>query len=126
MGQKFPQIRSMSYRFRDIFNVLFSRNNPRWPLKVAKTEIFALGTRCSCTTLQVKNLLEVALSLTVSKIFSVFYFLLKSKMAAKSGENLNFSFLHGKLLYYTVGQKFAQNHSIPYCLPRYLQFFTIR
>ena len=33
-----------------------------------------------------QNLLEIALSLTVSEIFSMFYFPLKSKMAAKSGK----------------------------------------
>ena len=44
----------------------------------------------------------------------MFYFLLKSKMAAKSGENRNFSPLKRILLYYPVGQKFAQNHSISY------------
>ena len=65
------------------------------------------GTGYSCTTLQLKNLLEIALSLTVSEIFSMFYFPLKSKMAAKSGENSNFSPLHRILLYYPVGQKFA-------------------
>ena len=35
-------------------------------------------------------------------------------MAAKSDENRNFSPLHRTLLYYPVGQKFAQNHSISY------------
>ena len=33
-------------------------------------------------------------------------------MAAKSGENLNFSPLHRILLYYPVGQNIAQNRSI--------------
>ena len=32
-------------------------------------------------------------------------------MAAKSGENGNFSPLHRILLYYPMGQKFARNHS---------------
>ena len=35
-------------------------------------------------------------------------------MAAKNGENQNFSPLHRTLLYYPVGQKFARNHSISY------------
>ena len=35
-------------------------------------------------------------------------------MAAKSGENRNFSPLHRMLLYYPVGQKFARNRSISY------------
>ena len=79
-----------------------------------KTEIFPLGTEYCCTTLWVKNSLEIALSLTMSKILSMFYFTLKSKMAAKSGKNRNFSPLHGTLLYYPVGQKFTQNRSISY------------
>ena len=73
--------------------------------KVAKTEIFPLGTEYCCTTLRVKNSLEITLSLTISKIFSMFYFPLKSKMAAKSGENWNFSPLHRTLLYYPASQK---------------------
>ena len=35
-------------------------------------------------------------------------------MAAKSGENWNFSPWDRKLLYYPVGQKFARNRSISY------------
>ena len=35
-------------------------------------------------------------------------------MAAKSGENRNFSPLHSILLYYPARQKFAQNRSITY------------
>ena len=63
------------------------RKSPRWSPKVAKIEIFPLGTGNSCTFLQVKNLLEIALSLTVFEIFTLFHFPLNSKMAAKSGEN---------------------------------------
>ena len=50
------------------------RSNPRWPIKVAKIETFPMGTGYSCTTLRIKNSLEFTLSLTVSKIFSMFYF----------------------------------------------------
>ena len=62
---------------------------------MAKIEIFPLCTGDSCTTLQVKNLLEIALSLTVFEILTLFYFPQKSKMAAKSGENRYFSPLPG-------------------------------
>ena len=72
---------------------------------MAKTQIFPLGTEYCCTTMRVKNSLEIALSLTISKIFSLFYFPLKSKMAAKSSENSNFPPLHRTLLYYPAGQK---------------------
>ena len=44
----------------------------------------------------------------------MFYFPLKSKIAAKSGENGKFSPLHNILLYNRVDQKFARNHSISY------------
>ena len=55
--------------------------------KVVKTEIFPLGTEYCCTTLWVKNALEIALSLTnFEDIFNA-WFPLKSKMAAKSGKN---------------------------------------
>ena len=81
---------------------------------MAKIEIFPLATGHSCTILRVKNLLEIALSLTVSEIFSIFYFPLKTKMAAKSGENWHFSPLYKILLYYPVGQKFTRNRSISY------------
>ena len=47
------------------------RKNPRWPPKVAKIEIFPLSTGHSCTTLWVKNLLQIALSLTVFEIFTL-------------------------------------------------------
>ena len=66
------------------------------------------------TTLWVKNSLKIALSRKVFEIFTLFHFPLKSKMAAKSGENLNFPPLHRILLYYPAGQKFARNRSISY------------
>ena len=52
--------------------------------KGVKIEIFPLCIGYSCTTLEVKN------SPTVFEIFTLFHFLQKSKMAAKSSENLNF------------------------------------
>ena len=56
-GQKFARNRSISYGFRDIHTFIFCKY-PRWPP-----------------------------SLTVFEIFTLFHFPLKSKMAAKSGEN---------------------------------------
>ena len=81
---------------------------------MAKIKIFPLCIGHSCNTLWVENLLEIALSLTVFEIFTLFHFPQKSKMAAKSGENWNFSPLHGTLLQYPVGRKFARNRSISY------------
>ena len=84
------KIRSKSLyllRFSRYSHFFIFRKNPRWLPKVAKIEIFPLGTGYSYTTLRVKSLLEIALSLTVFEIFTLFDFPLKSKMAAKSGEN---------------------------------------
>ena len=81
---------------------------------MVKIENFPLCIGYLCTTLWVKNSLEITLSLTVFEIFTVFHFPLKSKMAAKSGENLNFSARHRILLYYPAYQKFAQIRSISY------------
>ena len=111
------KIRSKSLdllRFSRYWHFFIFRKNLRWPPKVAKIEIFPLCTGDCCTTLQVKNLLEIALSLTVFEILTLFYFPQKSKMATKSGENRYFSPLHRTLLCYPSGQKFAWNRSISY------------
>ena len=82
-------------RSKSLYLVRFSRyshffifhKNPRWPPKVAKiVKKFPLSTGYYCTTLRVKNSLEIALSRTVFEIFTLFHFPQKSKMAAKSGE----------------------------------------
>ena len=54
---------------------------------MAKIEFFQFHIEYSATTLRVKNSVKIALSLTVSKILTIFVFLQKIKMAAKSGEN---------------------------------------
>ena len=77
-----------------------------------KTEIFPLGTEYCFTTLQVKTWLEIALSLTISKIFSMFYFPLNPRWPPKLGKN--FSPRYRILFYYPVGQNFARNRSISY------------
>ena len=81
--------------------------------KSGKMEIFPSSIVHSCTTLGVKNSLEIALSLMVFEIFTLFHFPQKSKMAAKSGKNWIF-LLHRTLLYSPVDQKFARNRSISY------------
>ena len=80
--------------------------------KVAKSEIFPFSIGHRCTTLWAKNSLEITLSLTVSKIFTIFYFPLKFKMATKSAVNLNFSFLHRIISHYPLGRTFTKNRSI--------------
>ena len=84
------KIRSKSLyllRFSRYCHFFIFRKNPRWPPKVAKIEIIPLCTGHSCTTLRVKNSLEIALSLTAFEILTLFHFPQKSKMAAESGEN---------------------------------------
>ena len=111
------KIRSKSLfllRFSRYWLFFIFRKNPRWPPKVVKIEIFLLCTGDSCTTLRVKNSLEIVLSLTVFEILTLFHFPQKSKMAVESGENWNFPPLHRRLLYHPVGQKFARNRSISY------------
>ena len=86
-GQKFTRNRSISYGFRDIHTFSFSAKIHDGRQKWRKLKFFPLRIEYPCTTLRVKNSLEIALSLTVFEIFTLFHFPLKSKMAAKSGEN---------------------------------------
>ena len=81
-GQKFTRNRSISYGFSRYSHIFIFCKNPRWPPKVAKNEIFPLCIGYSCFILWARNR-----SLTVFEIFTLFHFLQKSKMAAKSGEN---------------------------------------
>ena len=82
---------------------------------MAKIEICPFYLGHSCTTLWVKHLLEIALSLTVFEIFTLFHFSLKSRIATnQKWRKLNFSPLHMMLLCYPAGQNFARNRSITY------------
>ena len=82
VGQKFARNRSISYGFRNIHTFSFSAKIQDGRQKRRKFKFF-LCIRYFCTTLRVKNSLEIALSLTVFDIFTLFHFPLKSKMAAK-------------------------------------------
>ena len=117
------KIRSKSLdllRFSRYSHFFIFHKNPRWPPKVVKTEI-PLGTEYCCTTLRVKNSLKIALSRTLFEIFTLFHFPLKSKMAAKSGENWNFSPLH-RILENSKIRKFEIRSKLLYLLQfaRYL------
>ena len=59
-------LKGRKYLFRDIHNFSFSTK--------IQDDIFPLGTEYCRTTLWVKNLLKIALSVTISKIFSMFIF----------------------------------------------------
>ena len=121
-GQNFCPNRSISYGFRDINIFLFFCKNSRWPPKVAKIEIFQFCIEYFPTTLWVKNSVEIALSLTVSEILTFFVFPQKFMMAARSGENWNFSIAHRILYHYHASQNFCQNGSISYGF-RNINFF---
>ena len=98
-------------RYSDFF---VFRKNSRWPPKVAKIETFQFCMEYFPTTLRIKNSVQITLSLTVSEILKFFRFSQKFKMAAKSGENWNFSILYRILSYYPTGQKLCPNRSISY------------
>ena len=71
------KIRSKSlylWQFQRYLPFFIFRKNSRWPPKVVKFEIFHIATIYSCTTVRVKNSLEIALSLTVFEIFALFVF----------------------------------------------------
>ena len=75
------KIRSKSLyllRFSRYSHFFIFRKNSRWPPKVAKIEIFPHCIEYSCTTLWIKNSLEIALSLTVCNIFMIFHIFTKS------------------------------------------------
>ena len=89
--------------------------------KVAKIEIFPLSTGYSCTTLRVKNSLKIALSLTASEVFSMFYFLLKSKMDPKC-RKLKFFPLAQDTLVLPCGSEIHSKSLYLLRFSRYLQF----
>ena len=82
-GQTIARNRSISYGFRDIHTFSFSAKIQDDRQKWRKLIIFPFCIGHSCTTLWVKNSLEIALSRTVFEIFTLFLFLQKSKMATK-------------------------------------------
>ena len=71
-------------RFPRYSHFFIFRKNPRWPPKVGKIENFPLLHR---TLLYYPAGQKFTLSLMVFEILTLFHFSLKSKMAAKSGEN---------------------------------------
>ena len=113
-GQKFARNRFISYGFRDIDSFSFSAKIQDGRRKWRKLKLPSFAQDTLCTTLWVKDSLEISLSLSVFKILTLFHFPQKSKMAAESGENLNFPPLDRRLLYHPVDQKFAGNRSISY------------
>ena len=67
-------LKGKKYRFQEIHNFSFSAKIQDDRQKWSKIEIFLLGTGYSCTSLRIKTSLEIALSLTVFDIFSMFIF----------------------------------------------------
>ena len=67
-------------------------------------------------TLWVKNIVEIALSRTVSKINALLHFMQKFKIAAKVAGKRFLLEVASRRFIYPVGQKFRRNHSILHCL----------
>ena len=78
---------------------------------MAKIEIFPFCIGPSCTTLRVKNWHEITISYGSRDIYT-FAFSAEIQDGCQKWRKLKFSPLHRTLLYYPVGQKFAQNRSI--------------
>ena len=98
-------LKGWKYLFRDIHNFSFSAK--------IQDDIFPLGTEYCCTTLWVKNSLEIAVCYNFEDIFNI-YFLLKIQDSRQKWRKLNFFSFCIVLMYYPVGQKFTQNRSISY------------
>ena len=73
-----------TFRDKTTAAVCISRRVPQG--KKYYIEIFPLCIGHCCTILQVENSLEIALSVTLFEILTLFHFQQKSKMAAESGE----------------------------------------
>ena len=82
---------------------------------MAKIEIFPLCTGHPCTTLWIKNLLEMPLSVTVFEILTLFIFRKNPRWPPKVAKIENPPPpLHRRLLYHPVDQRFARNRSMSY------------
>ena len=87
---------------------------------MAKIKIFHLCLGYFCSTLWVKNSLEITLSLMVFEIFTFFFTFPRWLPKVAKIENFLLgtgyccSTLHRILLYYPAGEKFARNCSISY------------
>ena len=113
-GQKFVRNRSISYGFPDIDTFPFSAKIQDGHQKWQKLKLFPHLTGDSCTTLWVKNLLEIALSLMVFQILTLFIFRKNPRWPPKVAKIEIIPPFDRGLLYHPVGQKFARNRSISY------------
>ena len=121
MDEKFAWNRSISYLFLDISNVSFSTKIQDGHQKWWKLKFFPFAQ--DTLILPGEKFARNRISLTVAEIFTIFHFPLKSKMAAKSGENWIFFPRHRILLYGPMSQKFTRNRYISYRFSRYSHFF---
>ena len=113
-GKKFRPNRCISHRFPDECVFTFYAEIQDGRQKWQENDFGENSPVDSGDTLALKNFNEIALSCTVFEIFTLFYFPLKSKMAAISCKNWIFSLFNKTPLYYPVGQKFTRNRSISY------------
>ena len=79
---------------------------------MAGIDFYKMSLVHSADTLRVKNIVEIALSLTVSEINTLLRFTQKFKMTPKSGRKGFFRKVASRPCIYPVGQKFRRNRSI--------------
>ena len=110
-------------RFSRYSHFFIFRKNPRWPPKVAKIEIFPLCKRPSCTTLRVKNSVEIALSRTVFEIFTFFHFPQKFQDGRQKWRKLKFFPFAKDPLVLPCGSKIRSKLLYLLWFSRYSHFF---
>ena len=111
-------------RFSRYSHIFIFRKNPRWPPKVAKIEFFPLCIGYSCTALRVKNSLEIALSLTVFEIFTLFRFPAKIQNGRQKWRKLKFFPLCIRSSCTTCGSKIRSKSLYLLRFSRYSHFFV--
>ena len=95
-------------RFFEIFTLFHYPLTSKMVTKSDKKCNFSTWIGNSCSTLWVKDLLEIALSPTVFEIFTLFHLSTKIQDSHQKWQKFKFSPLDRKLLYYPMGQKFAR------------------
>ena len=98
------------------------RRNSRWPQKWRENNFWENSPVYSENTLGVKNFDEIALSCTISEIFTLFYFPLNPRWPPKVAKIEIFPFCIG----YPYITLWAKNSLCLLWFRRYFQFFIFR
>ena len=94
---------------RYIYTFLFSAKIQDGRHKLGKIEILLFSTRHHCTTHWAKNSLEIALSLTVSEIFTLFLFFAKIQNGRQKFRKLKFFVFTQDNLLLPFGSRICSN-----------------